>query len=204
MEAITDLSQLDPNGIYSYADYLAWRFEQAIELIKGKILQMSGPNRKHQKISWQIGGQFFTALKGKQCEAYAAPFDVRLFDQQKSAKANKDILTVVQPDLCVICDLTKLDDKGCLGAPDLVVEILSLGNSRKEMHIKKMLYEENEVKEYWVVDSIRQTLAQFTLQENGLYDHPRIYVDHEVVQSARFDFLRVDLREVFEAEEENG
>ena len=152
MASITSLSQLDPNGIYSYADYLTWKFEQALEVIKGKIFPMSGPSRIHQKISWQLSGTFFNHFKQHRCEAYAAPFDVRLYDKKKSQKADKDIFTVVQPDLCVICDLTKLDDRGCLGAPDLIVEILSPGNSTREMKIKKELYAESGVKEYWIVD----------------------------------------------------
>ena len=139
MKKITELSQLDPNGLYTYADYLTWQFEQTVELIKGKLLKMAAPNRKHQKISWQLSGVFYTILKGVQCDAYAAPFDVRLLDKKKSLNANKDVRTVVQPDLCVICDKGKLDEKGCIGAPDLIVEILSASNGKKEMRTKKEL-----------------------------------------------------------------
>jgi Uma2 family endonuclease len=147
MAEITSLSQLDMNGTYSYADYLTWKFEHPVELIKGKILVMAAPNRFHQGISWQLSGIFYNHFKNHPCRAYAAPFDVRLYDKQKSAKANKDILTVVQPDICVICDLKKLDEKDCLGAPDLAVEILSPGNSSKETRLKKGLYEESEIRE---------------------------------------------------------
>lgn len=148
MEKITDLSQLDPNGLYAYADYLTWEFEQAIEIIKGKIHKIAASNRRHQRISWRMTINIGENFKRPVSRAYAAPFDVRLYDRRKSAKANKDIFTVVQPDLCIICDLTKLDDKGCLGAPDFIVEILSPGNSSKEMKTKKLLYEENAVREY--------------------------------------------------------
>jgi Uma2 family endonuclease len=203
MEKITNIAQLDLQGVYTYADYLTWKFDQTVELIKGKILKMSAPNRRHQKISWQLSGLFYTTFKNARCEAYAAPFDVRLLDKKKSLKANKDILTVVQPDLCVICDLEKLDDKGCIGAPDLIVEILSASNSKKEMRTKKELYEENGVKEYWILDPTHQTLLQYSLQEDGTYTPPQIFVHDETVQSTAFATLIVDLNEIFEAEEED-
>ena len=202
MKKITDISQLDPQGIYTYADYLTWQFEQAVELIKGKLTKMAAPSRKHQDISWQLSGRFYAVFKNLSCRAYAAPFDVRLLDKKKSLKANKDVLTVVQPDLCVICDKTKLDDKGCLGAPDLIIEILSASNSKKEMKTKKALYEENEVREYWIIDPTHETLIQYALQENGIYSPPQIYVNDETVQSAVFAELKIDLAELFEVEEE--
>ena len=202
MKKITDISQLDPNGVYTYADYLTWQFEQTVELIKGKILRMAAPNRKHQDISWQLSGRFYTSFKGLPCKVYAAPFDVRLLDKKKSQKANKDVLTVVQPDLCVICDKEKLDEKGCIGAPDLIIEILSASNSKKEMRTKKELYEENDVKEYWIIDPTHETLLQYSLQDNGIYTPPLIFVNDETVQSSVFPTLEIDLSELFESEEE--
>lgn len=197
MAEITSLSQLDPNGVYTYADYLSWKFEQALELIRGKILPMAAPNRLHQKISWHLSGVFFNYFKGSHCEAYTAPFDVRLYDRKKSLKANKDIYTVVQPDLCAICDLEKLDDKGCLGAPDLIVEILSPGNSTLEMRLKKDLYAESGVSEYWIVDPTHETLIRYQLEGNGVYGPAAIFVGDEVVPSVIFPDLTVALAEVF-------
>jgi len=197
MAQITSLSQLDPNGLYSYADYLSWRLEEAIELIRGRLLKMSGPSRRHQNISWnltlKIGGHF----TGNSCFAYAAPFDVRLPDQRKSALLHKDIHTVVQPDLCIICDPAKLDDRGCLGAPDLIVEILSPGNAAKEMRLKKDLYEESGVLEYWIFDPERETVHQLHLTESGAYSLPRVYINEDVLQSVIFPELRIELAEVF-------
>ena len=110
MTKITRLSQLDLNSTYSYADYLTWRLNQTVELIKGKIMLMSpAPNLKHQSISGQLHGLCFNYFRHKTCRLFAAPFDVRLIDLTKSAKANTDIYTVVQPDLCVICDPKKLN-----------------------------------------------------------------------------------------------
>jgi Uma2 family endonuclease len=197
MKEITHLSQLDLNGTYSYADYLTWKFEQAVELIKGHILPMAAPSRKHQRISWQLTLKVGTTFKNQKCRAFAAPFDVRLFDKAKSVKANKDVFTVVQPDMCIICDLDKLDDNGCQGAPDMVIEILSPGNSKKEMRIKKSLYEENQIREYWIVDPERETIHQFVLNKQNIYDAPNYYVSGEIAQCVIFNELLVPLDEVF-------
>ena len=202
MKKITDIAQLDPNGIYNYADYLTWHFEQAVEIIRGKLLKMAAPNRKHQEISWQLSGRFFSSFKDLKCKAYAAPFDVRILDKTRSTKANKEIFTVVQPDICVICDLEKLDEKGCIGAPDFIVEILSASNSKKEMRTKKALYEESGVKEYWIIDPIHEILLQYVLQNADTYAPPQIFVNDEVVYSAVFAELKINLAEIFEAQED--
>lgn len=198
MENIVSLSQLDlVNGVYSYADYLTWQFEQTVELIKGKIMPMSAPNRKHQAISRELNGLFYLHFNHHLCKFYAAPFDVRLYDKTKSKQANKDVFSVVQPDICIICDLEKLDDKGCLGAPDLIVEILSPGNSSKEMKAKKLLYEESGVKEYLIFDPEHENVIQFILNKQEVYSIERIFVNDEVLTSAIFPTLHIDLKDVF-------
>jgi Uma2 family endonuclease len=194
---ITSLSQLDPQATYTYADYLSWKFDQALELLRGRIRLMSAPSRLHQQLSWRMSGLLFNHFKGHRCEAYAAPFDVRLYDRKKSIKADRDIYTVVQPDLCVVCDLEKLDDRGCLGAPDLVVEILSPGNSAKEMRDKKALYEEAGVREYWIVDPERETITRFNLTDDGPYERPLIFVNGDLMPSEIFPDFEVPLSEVF-------
>jgi Uma2 family endonuclease len=197
MTEITSLSQLDINGTYSYADYLTWKFEQAVELIKGHITPMAAPSRRHQGISWQLTLTVGNAFLNKKCNAYAAPFDVRLFDKSKSKKANKDVYSVIQPDICIICDEEKLDDSGCQGAPDLVIEILSPGNSKKEMRTKKQLYEENGIREYWVIDPERETVHQFVLGDSDVYAPPIIYVSEEIVYCSIFEELVVPLDKIF-------
>lgn len=197
MIAITDLSQLDPNGTYSYADYLTWKFEEVIELVKGKVLPMSAPSRKHQDLSWRLTIKIDTLFRNHRCKAYAAPFDVRLYDKKKSVKANKDIFTVVQPDLCVICDLKKLDDRGCLGSPDFIIEILSPGNSMREMKIKKDLYAENGVREYWIVDYDHEMLTRFQLEGEDRYGLAEIFVSTESVTSTVFPDFTVKLEDLF-------
>ncbi|MEI8210028.1 MAG: Uma2 family endonuclease [Methylococcales bacterium] len=200
MSKTTDLSQLDLKGTYTYADYLSWQFDDAVELIKGKIMAMSpAPSSEHQSISWRLSGALFIFFKSKECRAFAAPFDVRLVDRKKSIIANKDIYSVVQPDLCVICDKTKIDTKGCLGAPDWIIEILSQGNSKKEMQIKYQLYQEIGVKEYWLVYPGEKAVHQFVLDEHTeKYQLQYMYSGEDIATPHLFPDCQIDLNEVFE------
>lgn len=120
-----------------------------------------------------------------------------MYDRVKSEKANKKIFTVIQPDICIVCDLSKLDDKGCLGAPDLIIEILSPGNSSKEMRTKKLFYEESGVKEYLIFDPEHSNVFQFYLTDEDVYSLAPIYIDDDTFQSVIFPDLKIDLKEVF-------
>ena len=193
---ITDINLLDFNKTYSYADYLTWLFQDRLELFKGKIFKMSpAPNRFHQIVSGNLHGIMWNAFKNHPCNLYAAPFDVRLLDKKKST-SDKDIFTVVQPDLCVICDEKKLDDKGCIGSPDLIIEILSPGNSKKEMKYKFDLYEEAGVLEYWIVNPENRTMQIFILKENQFVGlHPLI--EEDKITSPLFPDLDFVLEEIF-------
>ncbi len=195
--AVSHYSQLDVNQLYSYADYLTWKFEEAIELIKGRLVKMSTPNRRHQRISRELSGRFYLFFQQQPCEFYAAPFDVRLLDKRQSSVTNLNIMTVVQPDLCIICDTHKLDDWGCLGAPDLVVEILSPSNATKEIRLKKDLYEENGIREYWIFDPEHETVHQFHLTKAGTYELVHIYVSDEVLACVIFPELQIALADIF-------
>ena len=199
MAKITQLSQLDLNASYTYADYLTWQLDKTVELIKGKIMLMSPPpNVKHQSISWQLSGALFQYFKNNNCHAFAAPFDVRLYDHQKSVKADQDIHTVVQPDLCVICDKDKLTEQGCLGAPDWVIEILSKGNSKKEIQTKYQLYQESGISEYWIVYPYEQTVHQFVLDKTTKkYQLTTMFSSEDIASSHVFPDLEIDLQEVF-------
>jgi Uma2 family endonuclease len=194
---ITHLDQLNPDSSYTYSDYLTWKFKERVELINGKIYQMETPARYHQGISRQICGKFFTYFDGKPCKFYNAPFDVRLYDKRKSKHANRDIYTVIQPDICVICDPSKLDDKGCLGSPDLIVEILSPGNSKKEIKIKHELYEENGVREYWIVSPAHEYISRLILQSNGKYAPPQYFFNGEDMTAHIFPDLVFPLDKIF-------
>ncbi len=196
MTAITRLDQLDPNRQYTYADYLTWQFSERIELVFGYIRQMAAPNRKHQNLSGNLYGPIWNYFKNHPCKAYAAPFDVRL--PRKHKTTNADIVTVIQPDICVICDPAKLDDAGCIGAPDWVIEILSKGNTRKEMREKFALYEEAGVREYWVVQPEYDNILVYVLNEAGHYDaKPTWLATDEDAAPAIFPDLKIDLNEVF-------
>jgi Uma2 family endonuclease len=198
MPKITQLSQLDLNQIYSYADYLTWQLDEAVELIKGKIMLMSpAPNVKHQGISGNLYGMLYNFFRHKKCRFFPAPFDVRLYNRKKSILTNKDIYTVVQPDVCVICNPELLDTQGCNGAPDWIIEIVSKGNSKREMNIKYDLYEESGVTEYWLVYPEQQAIHQFVLDDNGRYQLKRMYADGFATPSL-FPELAIELAEVFE------
>jgi Uma2 family endonuclease len=196
---ITDLSQLDLNGMYSYADYLTWHLDDALELIRGKIMPMApAPTSTHQRIVTNLGGQLYTFFHKKPCALFYAPFDVRLYDRRKSVVANQDIYSVVQPDLCVICDPHKIDEKGCLGAPDWVVEILSAGNSKREMQLKYQLYLESGVREYWLVYPYEKAVHQFVLNtETDSYQLHAMYGEDDCAVPVIFPACRIGLEEVF-------
>ena len=191
-----EFANLDLNKIYSYADYYKWKFEERVELIKGKIFKMSpAPTSDHQVISREITGQLWQFLKGKKCQVFSAPFDVRF---PRKSNEDKDILTVLQPDIFVVCDPAKIDKKGCIGAPDIVIEILSPSNSEKELKFKYEVYEESGVKEYWVVFTDEKTLLIYTLT-NGKFVPSRLMVISESVTSSILPGFTLDLSEVFPA-----
>lgn len=193
MSDITNINQLDLNGVYTYADYLLWKFDERVELFKGKIFKMSpAPNMKHQKISRNLMGELYSLFKHKTCQLFSAPFDVRI---PRKSKDDQEILTVVQPDLCVICDPEKLDERGCIGARDLVIEILSPGNSKKEMKNKFELYEEAGVREYWVVHPTEENVLIYTL-EDGKFRAYKPVVDDYII-SHIFPDLKIHTNEVF-------
>lgn len=180
-------------GNYSYADYLKWTMEEMVEIIKGRVYKLSAPKRVHQTISIRISSKIFNLLEGQSCKVYSAPFDVRL--PVKSRK-NEEIFTVVQPDICVIYDPTKLDDAGCIGAPDLIIEILSKGNNKKELQNKYEVYEESGVKEYWIVASEGQFMQVNTLV-NGKYQPSKLLTLGDEITTPILPGFVLNLDEVF-------
>ncbi len=181
---------------WSYADYLQWPDDERWELIDGVAYAMSpSPSRQHQELSGEFFRQFANYLKGKPCKVYDAPFDVRL-SEQKAVNDNY-ITTVVQPDILVVCDTAKLDDRGCNGAPDLIIEILSPATASRDLKEKFDLYQRFGVKEYWIVQPVDKTLMFFTLQENGCYCVPGRYAGNDKVAVPLLGELCIDLQEVF-------
>ncbi len=193
---IDDISLLEPEATYSYADYLKWTFEERVELIKGKLFRMSpAPRRTHQEIGVVMGSEIYNYLKGKLCKVYHAPFDVRFPSNQ--GDSDDQTFTVVQPDICVVCDPVKLDDAGCKGAPDLVVEILSPTTASKDLNEKYRLYEEHGVKEYWVVYPGENVLEIYELID-GKYISRGKFVREDQVRSNVLKGLVLNLEDVFE------
>lgn len=199
MAKIIELSQLDMNGTYSYADYLTWQLDETVELIKGKIMAMSpAPNLKHQRISRNMLRPIDNYLRHKRCEVFVAPFDVKLYTSKKSKLTDQEVFSVVQPDLCVICDPEKLTEQGCNGAPDWIIEVLSPGNSKKEMRLKFDLYQENGVTEYWLVYPYEQAVYQFVLnQDTEKYQLFAMHAGDDIAKPYLFPELDIDLADVF-------
>ncbi|MBF9221521.1 Uma2 family endonuclease [Hymenobacter ruricola] len=195
MAPITSLSQLDANQTYSYADYLTWRFDEFVELIKGKLMRpMAGPSRLHQNCSSNLLAQILPFLRGEPCRVYHAPFDVRL--TTGGSNGDQEILTVVQPDICVVCDAAKLDDRGCVGAPDWIIEILSPGNISRDTRTKFDLYEESGVREYWIVTPGLKTVAVYLL-ENERYQLVDEYFTPGFIPVHTLPGLALEWAEVF-------
>ena len=187
-------AELDLNKVYTYADYFKWKFEERVELIKGKIFRMSpAPSTIHQKLCGEISGQLWSYLRDKKCQVFSAPFDVRL---PRKSSDDKEIYTVLQPDVCVICDPKKLDKRGCIGAPDIVVEVLSLGNNAKELKNKYEVYEEAGVKEYWIVSPQDCYFLQYKL-ENGKYSPSKMQTIGDVVTTDILEGFSLDLTALF-------
>jgi Uma2 family endonuclease len=191
---ITDVSQLDRKARYTYADYLGWRFSEMVELIKGKpYILPPAPAERHQRLVTQLTVEIGGHFRGKVCRVYVAPFDVRLV---KAGTHDNEVLTVVQSDICVICDENKIDEKGCVGAPDLVVEILSPASSKKDLNEKFNLYEENGVQEYWVVFPDSNVVNQYVLTE-GIYEQVQSLGRSDILRSVVFPDLAIELKQVF-------
>ena len=173
---------------YTYADYCNWDDDEKWELIDGVPYAMAAPSFSHQSASRDIAFQIHQFLRGKKCKVLYAPLDVRL---------NADTLdnTVVQPDILVVCDESKIDKAGLVGVPDMAVEILSPSSSSHDMIRKYNLYMRAGVREYWIVDPELQTVVTNIL-EDGRYIR-KDYEKPEVVPISVLEGCTVDLAEVF-------
>jgi Uma2 family endonuclease len=187
---------------YTYADYLAWPEDERIELIdgvpyhtyggpvfEGGPVMLAAPARVHQVISRNLFRQIDRFLTGKPCEAYYAPFAVRL-----NAAENDD--TTLEPDISVVCDESKLDDRGCNGAPDYVAEILSSSTARKDRLLKYQKYQQAGVREYWIVDPDTRSLQACVMNESGFYVAV-VYSDTDIAPVAVLPGCEINLADVF-------
>ncbi len=180
---------------FTYADYLAWPEDERWEIIGGVAYAMApAPSNRHQKITWELVRQISGFLADKPCEGRTAPFDVRF---PEGVKENDKIIDVVQPDISIICDPSKLDERGCLGAPDFIVEIISLSSISKDFIVKSRLYEQNGVKEYWIVDPFSDSVTVNILGDDLKY-MPSIHLRKGMLEVSVLAGLRIDLEAVFE------
>lgn len=185
----------DSTRRHTYREYLTWPEEVRVELIEGEVFDMSpAPNRSHQRLSMELSLIIANLLKGAPCEVYAAPFDVRL---PEAGEAADQASTVVQPDISVICDPTRLDDAGCVGAPDLVIEILSPWTAAKDQVRKRRLYERHGVREYWLVHPTDRTVRIYRLGADGLFGKDEVFDATMAIHSAVLTDLVVDVGALF-------
>ena len=179
---------------YTYADLLTWDEQERWELINGVPHMLASPTYAHQMIVGEIHRQISTYLRGKNCKAVISPFDVRLFETEDSS--DYDVDTVVIPDMSIICDRSKLDNRGCKGAPDMVVEVLSPSTQRQDRMVKLNLYQKAGVKEYWIVEPATKTVQVFQLVD-GLYRVTEVYGEEDQAKVNVLDDCFVDLKQVF-------
>lgn len=190
---VTSLASLDPYGSYTYRDYLSWRFAERVEIILGKIFPMSpAPQTQHQHCLMSLASRFFNHFHGT-CHVFPAPFDVILTHDGDYDKAQ----TIIQPDITVVCEGSKLKQRGCFGAPDLVVEIISPSTVKRDLHEKMSLYEEFGVREYWIVHPRDRTLVIHSPGQDGRYVPSRMMTSGDIVRSRIFPELEIEAGIVF-------
>ena len=188
---------------FTYKEYSTWPDDERWELLGGIAYNMSpAPNANHQRISSILHNEIYNFLKGKKCVSFAAPFDVYFPENPNEDFYSID--TIVQPDISVICDPSKIIEKGCLGAPDLIIEILSPSTSKKDQNEKFLLYEKSGVREYWIVDPGNKFIQVFHIQKNDKYDYgnltpPADWRDENTIVKSKvlLDFT-IDVKNIFE------
>lgn len=196
---ITDINQLDLNKNYTYADYLTWQFDEMVELIRGKVYRM--PKAYMTAHQWVLGNmlcQISNYGRAKNCKVFHGPFDVRL-PLLKNNQTKNEIDTVVQPDITVVCDFSKLDERGCNGAPDWVIEILSKSTSKKDLTEKFEIYQEAGIPEYWIIHPHECTVITYFLNEKNEYESKQVrpFTIGEQVPVTVFSGFEISLENVF-------
>ena len=181
----------------TYRDYLSWPENYRVELLDGAVFDMSpAPSRRHQQVSGELFKQIAVFLTGKPCKVYSAPFDVRLPDEEE---ADDEVRTVVQPDILVVCDESKLDKRGCRGAPDVVVEVVSPATAARDQIYKVRIYEKAGVREYWIVHPVDNLITVRRLSPSGNYDVPKLIEGKGALEVGVLPGLVIDLDAVFDS-----
>jgi Uma2 family endonuclease len=192
---IQQVEEPDPSLSYTYADYYNWNFIERLELLRGKLIRLAAANTKHQRVGGKLYVEFYNFLKGKTCQVFIAPYDVRL--PVKNRKRDDQITTVVQPDVCIFCNPDNIDERGACGVPDLIVEILSPGNSRYDLLDKYDVYQEACVKEYWIIDPIKEMVMNSTLQEKAKFAPTRVYSGDQKLEPLCLPGFSIEAKELF-------
>ncbi len=181
--------------IYTFADYMTLPDDELWEILDGVPYNMAPPGLNHERVSGELYYFFKHYLRGKTCEVFSAPFGVRFPEEDEPDEYVKDAL---MPDITVVCDKKKLDDRGCRGAPDLIVEILSPSTAKRDIKSKRQLYQNSGVKEYWIVDPLHKTLQVYKLDDQGKYGFPETYGEDDKIKVGIFNNeLEIDLTTVF-------
>jgi Uma2 family endonuclease len=189
---------VDIGDRFTYRHYRTWPDEERWELIEGHAWSMSpAPATRHQRLSRKLLTRIVNFLEGKPCEAFDAPFDVLL---PEADEADDEVETVVQPDIVVYCDKTKLREYGARGEPDLIVEVLSPSTSKKDLNEKFNLYERHQVREYWVVDPGNRSIQVWHIKAEGGFDRGELrdmIRDPSPISSNVLEGFSVDPKELF-------
>lgn len=150
--------------VYTIDDIYALPDGERAELIDGKIYYMAPPSRIHQRILFSLSRKIadYIEFQNGECEVNIAPFAVFL---------NKDDINYIEPDISIVCDSSKLDDKGCHGAPDWVIEVVSLGSKSMDYFTKLFKYRTAGVREYWIVDPTKERVTVYRFEKETMEEY---------------------------------
>ncbi|SHF85917.1 Endonuclease, Uma2 family (restriction endonuclease fold) [Caldanaerobius fijiensis DSM 17918] len=181
---------------YTYEDYLKWDDNNRYELIEGVPYLLASPSVLHQTVVGNIYFRFKGCLNDRKCKVFTAPLDVLL--PQNEHIEEKDIDVVVQPDIFIVCDESKIKGgKNCKGAPDMIIEVLSPATASRDFITKQNLYERAGVKEYWVVSPEEKNIVVFRMDERMKYNTYGIYGEDSVVEVRIFPDLTIPVKDIF-------
>lgn len=180
---------------YTFADYLTYPEDERWEIIDGVPYMQAAPAPVHQEVLTELVRQMANYLTGKPCKVYPAPFCVRL--PLGNEKNEKEVKNIVEPDISIICDRSKIDDKGCNGAPDMIIEIISPSSIKMDRVVKFNKYEKAGVKEYWIVEPDQKLVSVVVLQSNQKYGRTELYTEDDKITVSIFPDLIIDLSVVF-------
>lgn len=192
---MSDTRKRPKNEGYTYGDYLTWSDDERWEIIDGEAFDMTpAPTTLHQEISGNLLGLLWTFLREKPCKVFPAPFDVRL---PKGNEADETVRTVIQPDIIIVCDEKKIDERGMRGAPDIAVEILSPSTASRDHILKRRLYERHGVKEYWLIDPTNRIMHVYRTNVAETFDEFETLDDQSALETTLLPGLSIRLTEVF-------